>query len=151
MTTGQQVTFQPALAHMLTQHTIHDTAISCQLIIGRKQLAVPVAVLLLKYFVKTVGHALIRSKDTEVLAVLIELKDITDIAAKFNHILSLGLARLNWNAILAEIRETQVFQQQSAICMRVCAKTGIALRSQLSQFRDQASVFIKQLFCVVAL
>ena len=136
---------------MLTQHTVHDAAISCQLVIGRKQLAVPVAVLLLKYFIQTVRHALIRSKDTEVLAVLIELKDITDIAAKFNHILSLGLARLNWNAILAEIRETQVFQQQSAICMRVCAKTGSALRSQLSQFRDQASVFIKQLFCVVAL
>ena len=94
---------------MLTQHAIHDTAISCQLVIGRKQLAVPVAVLLLKYLIQTVRHALIRSEDTEVFAVLIEFEYITDITAKLDHILSLGLARLHRNAVLTEIRETKIF------------------------------------------
>ena len=136
---------------MLTQHTVHDAAISCQLVIGRKQLAVPVAVLLLKYFIQTVRHALIRSEDAEVLAVLIELENITDIAAKLDHILGLGLARLHRNTVLAEIRKAQIFQQQSAVCMRVCTQTRIALWSQLSQFRNQTSCFIKQFFCVVAL
>ena len=109
MTTGQQITFQPALAHMLAQHTVHDAAVSCQLVIGRKQLAVPITVLLFKYFIQTVGHALIRSEDTEVLAVLVQFEDIADVAAKLDHILSLGLARLHRNAVLTEIRETKVF------------------------------------------
>ena len=109
VTARQQISFQPALTHMLTQHAIHDTAISCQLVIGRKQLAVPVAVLLLKYLIQTVRHALIRSEDTEVFAVLIEFEYITDITAKLDHILSLGLARLHRNAVLTEIRETKIF------------------------------------------
>ena len=136
---------------MLTQHTVHDAAISCQLVIGRKQLAVPVAVLLLKYFIQTVRHALIRSEDAEVLAILIELENITDIAAKLDHILGLGLARLHRNTVLAEIRKAQIFQEQTSVCMRVCPQTGIALRCQLSQLRNQASVFIEQFLCVITL
>ena len=152
MTTGQQVAFQPALAHMLGQHGIHDAAVLCEEFIGRQSLCIPIAVGCFKRSIQTVGSGLIRTKYAEVAAVLVELQDITDKLAHLDHVLTLGSARLtNWECIVAEVRQTQVTQQQTAVCVRVCTDSVVALRRQLTQFRNQTAVLIEQLLCMIAL
>lgn len=108
VTSGQQIAFQPSLAHVLAEHAVHNTSVSCQAFIAVIDHAVPVPVLLLKDLVKPVGHALIRSEYPEVPALLVQLEDIPDVAAQLNHILSLGLAGVYLNSILAEIRKAQI-------------------------------------------
>ena len=51
---GQKITFQPSLAHMLAEHTVHDASVSGQAVIIVNQFSVPVAVLSLEYFVQTI-------------------------------------------------------------------------------------------------
>ncbi len=60
MSACQQITFQPALTHMLGKHAIHDSAISGQMLIRRQHLCLPRTILCLKGMVQTVGHTLIR-------------------------------------------------------------------------------------------
>ena len=31
---GEKISFQPAFAHMLAEHSVHDTAVSCQAVVG---------------------------------------------------------------------------------------------------------------------
>ena len=135
---------------MLTEHTVHNTSVSCEAVISIKHFCVPVTFLIFKYFVQTVGHAFIWSKDTEVLVFFIQFEDVADVSAKFDHILSFCFARLYFNTVIAEVRKTKIFQKKSAICMWVGTETCISLRSQFSQFRDQASVFVKQFLRTIA-
>ena len=135
---------------MLAEHTVHDTSVSCKAVISIKHFCVPVTFLIFKYFVQTVGHTFVWSKDTEVLVLFIQFEDITDISAKLDHILSFCLARLYFNTVVTEIRETKVFQKKSAVSMWVSTKTCISLRSQFCQFRNQASVFIEQFLWTIA-
>ena len=94
---------------MLTQHTVHNTSVSCQTIIIFQKSCIPVTILLLKYFIQTVGHRLIRSEDTEVLVFFIQFEDITDVSAQLDHILCFRFTRLHFDSICTEIRQTQVF------------------------------------------
>ena len=135
---------------MLAEHTVHDTSVSCKAVICIKHFCVPVTFLIFKYFVQTVGHTFVWSKDTEVFVFFIQFEDVTDVSAEFDHILSFCLARLYFDAIITEIRKTKVFQKKSAVCMWVSTETCISLRSQFSQFRDQASVFIEQFLRTIA-
>ena len=67
MAAGEQVAFQPAFAHVLAEHGVHDAAVAGQGLVGIQGLGVPIAVLGLEDLVQAVGHALVRPKDTEVL------------------------------------------------------------------------------------
>ena len=149
MTSGQKISFQPSLAHMLAQHTVHDTAVSCQAVVGRQKLCVPVTVRRLKSTVQTVGHRLIRSENTEILALLVQTEDVTHISAQLDHILCFRFSGFHLDSVITEIRQTKIFQQQTAVCMRVRAHTRISLRSQLCDFRFQTSVLVKQFFRMV--
>ena len=151
VTAGEQVAFQPAFAHMLAEHAVHDAAVAGQGFVGIQQLGVPIPVLDLKHLVQAVGHALVRPKDTEVLVFLVELEDVADIAAQLDHVLSLGLAGVHFNAVLAEVGQAQVLQQQAAVGMGVGAQTGVALGSQLLQLGDQGAVLVEQFLSMIAL
>ena len=71
MTTCQQVSFQPSLAHMLRKHTVHDTAVCSKVVIIAVHICIPRTILYFKCMIQTVGHRLIWSKDTEVLVLFI--------------------------------------------------------------------------------
>ena len=108
VTSGQKISFQPSLAHMLGEHGIHDTSVSGQAVVAVQKLSVPVAVLCLEYLVEAVGHTLIRSENTEVPVLFVKLKNVADVSAQFDHILCLGLARRYLDAVLPEIRQPQI-------------------------------------------
>ena len=136
---------------MLAEHGVHDAAVAGQGLVGIQGLGVPIAVLGLEDLVQAVGHALVRPKDTEVLVFLVELEDVADIAAQLNHILCLGLAGVNLDAVLAEVGQAQVLQQQAAVGVGVGTQAGVALGGQLLELGDEAAVLIEQLLGVVAL
>ena len=105
----------------------------------------------LKYASQPIGHGLIRSKDAEVAALLIQTEDITDKSAEFDHILCLDLTGSGHiHGILAEIRQTKIPQQQSAISMGIGADPAVALGRQLPQFGNQTALRIEEFFRFVA-
>ena len=135
---------------MLAQHTVHDTSVSRQTVVVLDHVCVPVTVCCLESTVQTVGHGLIRSEDTEVLVFFIQTENITYISAQLDHILRFCLSGLYLDSVITEIRQTQVFQKQTAVCVRIGAHTRISLWSQLCNLRFQTAVLIKQLFRTVA-
>ncbi len=60
MTARQQVSFQPAFAHMLRQHGVEESAISCQELIIIMHLAIPLTIRCFKRIIQTVGQCFIR-------------------------------------------------------------------------------------------
>ena len=109
VTTGQQVAFQPAFAHMLGQHGVHDAAVVCQEFIARDDGGVPITLGSFEALVQTVGHGLVRSKDAEVFSISIQLEHVADVTAQLDHILLLDRAgERDIHCILLEIGGTQV-------------------------------------------
>ena len=152
VTSCQQISFQPSLTHMLAEHGVHNTSVSCKEFVCIIFVTVPVTVCNFEYFSETVGHCLIRSEDTEVSFFLVQFEDISYESAKLDHILSLNSARSRYvNRVITEVRKSQVTKQLTAVCMRVGTDSSVALRSQLFEFRNQSSVLIKQLFRMIAL
>ena len=151
VTTGQQVAFQPAFAHMLGQHGVHDAAVVCQEFIARDDGGVPITLGSFEALVQTVGHGLVRSKDAEVFSISIQLEHVADVTAQLDHILLLDRAgERDIHCILLEIGGTQVTQQLAAVCVRVGSQTTVAGGSQFLQFGDQGAVLIEQFLSMVA-
>ena len=72
-------------------------------------LCVPASVLDLENGIQTVGVCLVRSEDPEVLALCIELEDISYELAELGHVLTvLCSVSFYLNSIFAEIRHTEV-------------------------------------------
>ena len=136
---------------MLGKHTVHNTSVLCQLVIVIVHLRIPCAVLFLEGMIQTVGHGLIRSEDTEILVLFIQLEDIADISAQFDHILCLCLAGLYFNAIITEIRETQILHKKAAVGMGIGSHTGISFRCQLCDLGNKTAGLIEEFFRLVAL
>ena len=152
MTAGKQIALQPAFAHMLGQHGVHDTAVCCQMIIRIIVSGVPVTVLYVEDGVQTVGIGFIGSEDTEIPCVLIEDKDIPDEFAELGHILAVCFPVFcNRESVIPEIRKSQIAEQKSAVSVRIAADPCVSLRGEFFEFRDQAAVFIEQLFRMIAL
>ena len=151
VTTGQQVAFQPAFAHMLGQHGVHDAAVVCQEFIARDDGGVPITLGSFEALVQTVGHGLVRSKDAEVFSISIQLEHVADVTAQLDHILLLDRAgERDIHCILLEIGGTQVTQQLAAVCVRVGSQTAVAGGSQFLQFGDQGAVLVEQFLSMVA-
>ncbi len=152
MTAGKKVAFKPALAHVLGEHRIHDTAVRAEMIIRVKMLGVPVAVLHFEYRIETVRIRLVRPKDTEVLCIIIELEDIADKLAELGHILTVLAAMLltDVKGVIAEIRHTQIAEQFAAVAVRIRADAVFAGRCKCRKLRKEMSFRIKQFFRMVA-
>ena len=151
MTTGKQIAFQPALAHMLGQVGVHNSSVVCQILVLLMIIAVPITLGFLEYLVETVGHGLIRSKDTEVLCILIQFEDITDEAAQLNHILLFNSTGLGYvYRVITEVRQTEVTKKLTTVCMRIRTDSSVSLRRNVTKSLYQTTILIKELFRMIA-
>ena len=147
---GQQITLQPALAHMLGQHGVHHAAVGRQMVVRLIALRVPVPVLHLKHGVQPVGVGFVRPEDPEVAGIPVQAEDIPDKLAQLDHVLSFPLAvALGVEGVIPEVRQPQVPQQQSAVGMGIGADTAVPLRGQGPDFRQDPAVLIKELLRMV--
>ena len=148
---GQEVALEPALAHMLGQHGIHDTAVRIEMVVRVEMFGVPVAVLHVKNMVQPVGVGLIRPEDAEILRVVVQLEDVTHELAELGHVLPVPCAVLlsDVEGIVAEIRHTQIAQQLAAVAVRIGSDTVLSGRRERRQLRQEMSLFIEQLLRMV--
>ena len=72
---GEQIAFEPALAHVLAQH-FHDSAVRRNAIVRRQNLSRRNAVGDLEHGIEPVGRRLVRAHDAEVEGCEIELHDV---------------------------------------------------------------------------
>ena len=101
--------------------------------------------------VQPVGHRLVGPEDAEVLRVGVELEQVADVAAQFDHVLLLHAAgERDVHGIVAEVRCAQVPQQLAAVGVGVGRDAPVAGGGQRLQFGDQGAVLVKQLLGVVA-
>ena len=151
MAAGEQVAFQPAFAQVLGQHGVHDAAILGQELVPFHGGGVPVAVGSLEALIQTVGHSLVRSEDAEVFGVGVELEQVADVAAQFDHILFFHAAGGGQaDGVILEIGGAQIPQQLAAVGVGVGRNAAVAGGGQFLQFGDQGAVFVKQLLGMVA-
>lgn len=148
---GEQIALKPTLAHMLGQHRVHDAAVVGQELVAGDNRGVPIALGGLKALVQAVGHRLVRSEDTEVLRVGVQLEDVADVAAEFNHILLLNrTGEWDINGVLLKIGRAQITQQLAAVGVEVSRNAAVALGGQLLQLGNQGAVLIEQFLGMVA-
>ena len=148
---GEQIALQPALAHVLGKHGVHDSAVGCEKLVVGETLAVEVAVRFLKNFAEPVRHGFVRAEDAEVAGLAVELEDVAHKSAELGHILRLyGTGRGHVNSVVAEVRHPQVAQQKSAVCVGICAHAVRALWGKIAQHLYRPAVFLKELLRAVA-
>ena len=136
---------------MLGEHAVHHAAVRSKELVRVELFRVPVAVCDLKNVGQAVGHGLVRAEGAEIAAVRVELEHIAHIRAQLDHILALDRAGGRYvERIVAEVRQAQVAQQQTAVGVRVGADAVVALGREFAQLGNQAAVLVEQLFRVVA-
>ena len=151
MAAGEQIALEPALAHMLGEHRVHDAAIGGQMIVRVVVLGVPGAVFHLEDRVEAVGVGLVRAEDAEVAAVGVEGEDIPHELTQLRHVLAFPLAVLgDLEGVIAEVRHAQIAQQQTAVAVGIGADAGVALRRESRDLGQQVPVLIEQLLRMVA-
>ena len=77
MSTGQQVALQPALAHVLTQE-LHYAAVGGHVVVDVDDLRRGTAISDFKHGIPAIRRRFIRTEDTEVVVVGVELHHISD-------------------------------------------------------------------------
>ena len=148
---GEQIALQPALAHMLGQHTVHDAAVRSQELVIFHHIGVPAAVGLLKDLSQAVGHGLVGAEHPEVAGVPVKLQHIPDVAAQLAHVLGLHPAGYGHvHGIFTEVGQPQVPQQLSAVGIGIGTHAAVALGGDLPQHPAGRTVFVKQLLEPVA-
>ena len=137
---------------MLGQVGVHYTTLCSQELIVILHISVPVSLCYLEYLAQSVGHGLVRSKDTEVLALCIELEYVSYETAQLDHVLCLcSTGSRNVDTVISEIGQSQVSHEQTAVCMGVSTHSSLTCRSQLFQLGDESAVLVEQLLGMIAL
>ena len=148
---GEQVALQPALAHVLGEHGVHDPAGVGQILVARLDVGVPHAGGGLEHGGQAVGFALIRAKDAEVFGRLVFLDDVPDVCAQHEHVLGLdGTGSGQVHAVLAEVRQLQVPQELAAVGVRVGAHAVVAHRGQGLEVGAELALLGEELFGLIA-
>ena len=130
MASGEQISFEPALAQMLAQH-LHDAAVGAEIDVDRFDLGHP---FLAGDFVdgfQPVGCRLVRSEQPEILLVEIELHHVAQKFSENPRRFRLDAARLRTrHGIVVEVRHRQRHQQFAAIGVRIGAHAAMAGRRE---------------------
>ena len=95
---------------------------------------------------------LIRTEDTEIALVLVQLGHVAQELAQHERVLDLNRAgRRHIDRVVVEVRHAQVAQQNAAVGVRIGAHPAVALRRQLGQFRHEPAILVEQFLGLVAL
>src|SRR5512141_2122195 len=117
MAAGQQITFEPTLALVLTQH-LHHPAIGADVIVGGNNLCSRAAVCRLEYGIPTVRGSFIRTEDAEVSRLGICLEHVANelpLEARGFGYNDAGLRDLD--RVVAEVWHFQFFKKKAPIGM----------------------------------
>ncbi len=151
MTSGEQITFQPTLAHVLTQH-LHYAAIRRQVLVHRQERLHPLLICNLINRIQSVGRGLIWTEHAKILVLLVLFHHVAQEVAKHTRGFGkLGSGLRHREAVVAELWHREIFQQHATIRMRIRSHPTIALGRKLRQFRKQLPFFCEQLLRTVAL
>ncbi len=122
-----------------------------QILVPVLHLGVPHAGGGLKHGSQSVGLALVRAEDAEVLSRFVGLDDIPDVFAQHQHILCFGGAGGGQvHAVLAEVRQLQVPQELAAVGVGVGTHAAVALGGQGLQVGPQLALLGEELLGLVA-
>ena len=148
---GEQVALEPALAHMLREHGVHDAAVRVEKLVVVRRLGDPAAARDLEHRAQAVGGRLVGGEDAEVARVHVLAHDVAHERAEHGHVLRLdGAGRGHGLLICAEVRHAQLAQQQSAVGVGICAHAALPLRRERLQLGDERAGVVKELLGVVA-
>ena len=151
MSAREQIAFEPTLALVLAQHFHHPT-VGCELVVVIEPLRHPGAIGDFEHVLPAVRIILVRTEQTEVLAVEILLHHVAEKLAHDARGLGAGRAGfLDFDRVLAEIRQAQSAQEQAAVGVRIGAHAACAFRRKLGEFGFQATAPVEQFFRLVAL
>ena len=148
MAACQQVSLEPALAHMLAQD-LHDTSVGREVIVAGHRLGVPCSVRGFEDRTQPVRDRLVRAHDPEVVGIL--LHDVAEVGAHDARRLARRRARArHLDGVVAEVWKPQVYQQLAAVGVRVRAHPAIPRRRQAGELVHQPARAVEELFDVVA-
>ena len=123
---GQQITLEPALALVFGQHLHHPAGAGQMLVdLGAEELGVPLFVGHVEHRLQPVGRGLVGPEDAEVVGV--EPDHLGEPPPE--HPGGLGgrrAGRGHVDAVVAEVRQPQILEQQSAVGVRVVAHPQLA-------------------------
>ena len=138
MAAGEQVALEPALAHMLREHGVHDAAVRVEKLVVVRRLGDPAAARDLEHRAQAVGGRLVGGEDAEVARVHVLAHDVAHERAEHGHVLRLdGTGRRHG-------------LQQPAVGVGVSAHAALPLRRERLQLGDERAVVVKELLGVVA-
>ena len=139
---GEDVTFQPAFAHVFGKIRVHNAAVFGELIVVGIDFCVKVAVRRFKSAVKPIRHAFVRAERAEIFAVFVETEDVADVTAQFKHILRAhGAGGGHVDSIFFEIGQAQVAQKFAAVRMRIGADPAVSFGGGVRYFCLRARSF----------
>lgn len=125
---GQQVAFQPSLAHVFGEH-LHDAAIGGQVLVVGGLFCLPGLVGLVEHRGQAVRRGLVGSHQAEVVGVGGD--HIAQIGAEYPGRLAGGGGRIGHvDGVVRDRREVQLTQQRTAVGVWVCAHPPVADRGQ---------------------
>ena len=114
------------------------------MIIFCRCLYIPVSIFYIKDGLEAVGIVFIGRENPEILCIVIQFENVTDIRTEVLRILAVFFPMItNVKGIVTEIRQPQFSVQDTTISMRIHTDAAVAFRCQCPQFREQFSRFIK--------
>ena len=151
VSSGQQITFQPAFTLMLAQH-FHDPSRRRQpLIIGLRG-GIPLALGHVEQCFKSIRQRLVRAEDAEIPGRHVANRHV---AQKRSHDMGVANAARAGNrhvtSVIAKVWHLQIAQQQATIGMWIGTHAALANGCQFGKFRQESTVGIEQLLDAVTL
>lgn len=134
---------------MLGEHLDHPAGPGQVLIdLGSEELGVPLFVGHLEDRLQSVGRGLVGPEDAEVVRV--EPDHIGQpLPEDLGGLRQCGTRDRYVDAVVAEIRQAQVLQQQAAVGVRIVAHPQMPRRRQFGDGRDESSRLVEQFVCAV--
>ena len=144
MPSGEQITLQPTLALVLAEHRVEHASGGREEFIILYCPGVPLAIGYFEDRAQEIRERFIGTEDPEIALILIELDHVTQKLTQHERILGVdGAGRRHFYRVDAEVRHSQVAQQNAAVRVGIGAHPPVALRGQLGQFRHEPAILYR--------
>src|SRR5208283_1475846 len=116
VSSGEQITLQPTLALVFTEHRIQHESGGREEFIILYRSGVPLTIGYFKDRPKEIRERLIRTEDPEISLILIQFDHVTEVLAQHKRILTVnGSGRRHIHRVNPEIWHVQIAQQNPAV------------------------------------
>ena len=121
---------------MLAKHRVEHAASGRKEFIVENLSGFPLPVGDLKDRTQKVGERFVGTEDAEIALVLIERGHVAEEPAQYERILAVHLLGEGTLSVSAEVRHSQIVEQDSAIGVRIGSHPPVALGREFGQFRQ---------------